>query len=340
MSSQTHNHAAQTKQQSMFMFVQISHPSESAAWKKKVRSHAARNPHARRERVSSYQSAQEDDGLPSPRSDSRPQQTVKSSPRSISSAGRLEVARRGKRGESKTRPSPLTVLSAAELDPFNSSVRPLSVFEQNLVHLFKEEVVLKRITQIPGMVLHISPSKAKTFWTAISHHWMHAAVTDEGMLASIFLFTCRHIYVKMGATYPDILKQHAEIYKVALIENLWKTMEKEMRDGVINDDTITKTLTLVSDANLLNNYEDAMTHTIAAADLIKLRDGTRDSQKPERDPSLGDIRILFSENDKVDNVLGAVSFEGSSEASPTPEVKQGSLKQKQKQLVFRLGRVG
>lgn len=97
------------------------------------------------------------------------------------------------------------------------------------------------------MGLDISPAKAKRFWTAVSQHWIRQANTDIGMFASVCLFSCRHVYLKMGAIHPEILETHAEMYKIALRENLTRCMAVNMRDKNILDDTITKMMALISD---------------------------------------------------------------------------------------------
>lgn len=115
------------QQQGPFMFVTMSHPKDSVAWKREVRSHAARNPYARRQRVAAYQAqasscsgsvcggqdAEEDEEANSPQSQA------------------LVVSRRG--SPVRTQADPITLLDATNMDPFGSFCKPLTPFERLLI---------------------------------------------------------------------------------------------------------------------------------------------------------------------------------------------------------------
>ncbi|KAF0320441.1 hypothetical protein GQ607_012367 [Colletotrichum asianum] len=306
-----------------FIFCQISHPDEqnSSTWKRKVRSHAAKNPQARRLARSSngylYNGTQVLRAL-------EPRHAMLAS-RSGPSAGPFWA------------PGPVTLLDAGDRDPFNVSKVNSSSFEKELCKIFIEENVLSRIGQAPGMGLDISPAKAKRFWTAVSQHWIRQANTDIGMFASVCLFSCRHIYLKMGATHPEILETHAEMYKIALRENLTRCMAVNMRDKNIPDDTITKMMALISDDTLLGNMEQALQDMESAADLVNLRVGwVDDTQRPERDRTLGGLEIVFSNTSDAEGALGGVVFGSDGQ----PSTRKSASKSRQKQLVFHVGRQG
>lgn len=96
-----------------YHFVQVSHPNDSAGWKRQVRVYAARNPRARQERVNKYQvqKAKEDKAI-----NEEPQLQTNNVARA-SHASRI-----------------LRVLSAASTDPFDTFVQRLRPTEKLLLH--------------------------------------------------------------------------------------------------------------------------------------------------------------------------------------------------------------
>lgn len=94
-----------------FQFVHISHPDNAPAWKKKVRSHAARNSRVRQKRVADHQSVLSAEHPPR---DELLALTPAASPLSPHVAA---IA------------SPQSVLGAARTDPFDSFARRLSPLE-------------------------------------------------------------------------------------------------------------------------------------------------------------------------------------------------------------------
>ncbi|KAF4422254.1 hypothetical protein CFRS1_v001418 [Colletotrichum fructicola] len=202
-----------------FIFCQISHPDEqnSSVWKRKVRSHAAKNPQARRLARGSngylYNGTQVLRAL-------EPRHAMLAS-RSGPSAGPFWA------------PGPVTLLDAGDRDPFNVSKVKSSSFEKELCKIFIEENVLSRIGQAPGMGLDISPAKAKRFWTAVSQHWIRQANTDIGMFAKMYKIALRENLTRCMAVnmrdknIPDdtITKMMALISDDTLLGNMERALQ-------------------------------------------------------------------------------------------------------------------
>ncbi|TDZ16411.1 hypothetical protein Cob_v010693 [Colletotrichum orbiculare MAFF 240422] len=281
-----------------FTFVQITHPSDVATWKKKVRSHAARNPSARRQRVADFQDSQRRGEADA----------------NVASDAVVRSRRTGRRnlpftpnGSNIMLFGPLTLLSASDLDPFDSFIRPLSPFEMHLMYHFKVAVVLSNIACIPDMDVRIPEKGGPVFWRSISNHWLRTAVSDIGMLASVFLLACRHVYKRNSVAYPEIYHQHAEAYRTQCMWSLADTLKTELKTKHISDDTITKTLALASDASLMNRKEDNEAHLRSAGELIKLRQNSSKGVRDDPDSS-GRLVILFSDSDKSEHPLATVQF--------------------------------
>ncbi|KAF6796355.1 hypothetical protein CSOJ01_13239 [Colletotrichum sojae] len=310
------------KQEGPFKFVTLSHPKDSAAWKREVRSHAARNPFARRRRVVAYQAQAEDEDATSPQS------------------GTLVASRRG--SPVRTQGDPITLLDANNVDPFGSFCQPLTSFERLLIDHFQDANVLFNVTRIDGLEFKISPSKQQVFWRSLADHWLHASLTDIGMLASVLLFSCRHIIMEKP-NEPNLAFYHhqAEFYRSVCMEQLANSLEKDQNDRVIRDDTITKTMVLASDSNLLGLKDAGLHHLKATADLIQLRDLYSDDHRPHRDSSLNRLMILFSPTGSRKDNLGGVYLGNSSHSDQTPPASARSprsFRNPPKELVLRVGR--
>lgn len=82
------------------------------------------------------------------------------------------------------------------------------------------------------------------FRRGLSSYWIQTAITDAGMLASVFLASCRHLtQVYNLDTYTTLALQ----YRGECLASLNAAISKEGAAGV-SDLTITKTLALASDA--------------------------------------------------------------------------------------------
>ncbi|KAF6833668.1 hypothetical protein CPLU01_05389 [Colletotrichum plurivorum] len=317
------------KQEGPFTFVTLSHPKDSVAWKREVRSHAARNPSARRRRVAAYQAeassgqdAEEDEEATSLQS------------------GTLVVSRRG--SPVRMQADPITLLDATNMDPFGSFCKPLTSFERLLIDHFQDANVLFNVTRIDGLEFKISPSKQQVFWRSLADHWLHASLTDIGMLASVLLFSCRHVIMEKP-NEPNLAFYHhqAEFYRSVCMEQLANSLEKDQNDRVIRDDTITKTMVLASDSNLLGLKDAGLHHLKATADLIQLRDLYQDDRRPHRDSSLNRLMILFSPTGSSKDNLGGVYLGNSSQSDQTPPSTARlprSFRSPHKELVLRIGR--
>jgi hypothetical protein len=102
-----------SQQKTSYHFVQVSHPKDSAKWKRQVRVHAARNSHARQEKVNKYlvQKAKEDERI------NEGSQLHANNVSQISHASYI-----------------MRVLSAASTDPFDTFIQRLGTTEKLLFH--------------------------------------------------------------------------------------------------------------------------------------------------------------------------------------------------------------
>ncbi|KAH7176441.1 hypothetical protein EDB81DRAFT_37583 [Dactylonectria macrodidyma] len=228
-----------------FQFVQLSHPQDAASWRRQVRSHAAKNSRARQQRVIQYQ-----EGKAKETQDSRAKEALYQSEHP-QEHGILVTG------------SVTTVLGAARTDPFDTFVRKLSKFESFLFDHFVNQVVLHVVTCYP-----MNPMDEADFRQGMATHWVRLASTDVGMLASLFLASCRNL-----ANF-----QHAEFYTAAMLRykgecivTLKSALAQE--DGVVSDVTITKTLVLASEALLAGDHAATQQHSQAAKKMVAMRGG-------------------------------------------------------------------
>lgn len=193
------------------------------------------------------------------------------------------------------------------------------------------------------------------------------------MLASILLFSCRHMIMEKPDE-PNLAFYHyqAECYRSVCMEQLANSLEKDQHDRVVRDDTITKTMVLASDSvsllvshrpssfhislspkhlclakrtyplrqNLLGLKDASQHHLKATADLIQLRDLYIDDRRPHRDTSLNRLVILFSPTGSSKEALGGVSLSDSTPSDQTPDSPRlaKSYRNPHKELVLRVGR--
>ncbi|KZL73632.1 hypothetical protein CT0861_09675 [Colletotrichum tofieldiae] len=291
------------------VFVPISHPSESAAWKQKVRSHAAKHTQARRQRVIAYQQT-----VIRSRSLSDGQESEGALPCSSHQPLKaLEVVSRKDCSElnyaSPLLNSPVSLLGAARTDPFNSYHRVVTPWENQLLDHFLQYLVLQEMTCVPSLDLDILGDKG-SFWKSMASYWVHTALSDPGMLANTLLWSCRHM---SAVQHREIYDLQATKYRFECIRLLNQTLTKEGKN--ISNLTITKTLALASDSNLTGEHDVAVKHLRAVGHMIRLQDA---GQEPS--DFLGRLIIWFTTDRSAKNVIGSANLSFGTEMTPIAKV--------------------
>ena len=100
-------------------------------------------------------------------------------------------------------------------------------------------VVLHVVTCYPLRTL----SEEAEFRTGMATHWVQMAATDTGMLATLFLASCRNL---SNFQHKEFYSTIALQYKGQCITALKTALTKE--GDMVSDVTITKTLVLASEA--------------------------------------------------------------------------------------------
>ncbi|KAK1975185.1 hypothetical protein LZ30DRAFT_738347 [Colletotrichum cereale] len=296
-------------QEDGFVFVPISHPSESAVWKQRVRSHAAKNFRARRQRVVAHQQTNaclrslsnvlDPEGGSSYSSSQHPKALAV-----VSRIGPLES------NHFNTFPnSPISLLGAARTDPFNSFHRVVTPWEKQLLDYFLQYLVLKEMVCMPALNLDILGEKG-LFWTSLATYWLHTSLSDPGMLAGTLLWSCRHM---AAMQHDDICNYQATRYRLDCIRFLNQTLTREGKD--ISNLTITKTLALASDANFTGEHDAAAKHLDAVGQMVKVKDR-------EQEPSdfLGRLVIWFTSDARSKNTMVKVNISFGTEMTPVAKV--------------------
>ncbi|KAK1991664.1 hypothetical protein LX36DRAFT_663085 [Colletotrichum falcatum] len=305
--------SAKTGSEGGFVFVPITHPSESAGWKRKVRSHAAKSNRARRQRVVAFQQASAKLTLP-PGSDGQgPDGAVShSSGRSLDALASISP-----RGPSDShhrtsfQESPISLVGAARTDPFNSYHRLVAPWEKRLLDHFLQYMVLKKMVCMPNLDIDFLGDKG-SFWTSIATYWLHTALSDPGMLAATLLYSCRHL---ASLRHGEVFNLQATKYRLDCIRLLNQTLTREGRD--ISNLTITKTLALASDANLTGEHDAAANHLKAVGQMVRLRDG---GQEPS--DFLGRLVIWFTGDAQSKSVIGSARVSFGTEMTPVAKVEK------------------
>ncbi|KAK7427384.1 hypothetical protein QQZ08_006153 [Neonectria magnoliae] len=227
-----------TSRKGAFQFVQLSHPQDAASWKRRVRSHAAKNAHVRQKRVVQYQNDKAKEALGRPEHPQQPKTAVTG--------------------------SIITALGAGRTDPFDSFVRKVTKMENFLLDHFVRHVVLHVVTCYPLRTL----SDEVDFRQGMATHWVRLAATDTGMLATLFLASCRTL---SNYQHEEFYATLALQYKGQCITTLKSALEHE--GDMISDATITKTLALASEATLAGDLAAEQQHTQAAEKMVSMRGG-------------------------------------------------------------------
>ncbi|KAJ0163330.1 hypothetical protein CTA2_3169 [Colletotrichum tanaceti] len=307
-----------------FAFVPISHPSESAAWKKKVRSHAARNHQARRQRVVAYQQtavtlptrARPSTTIDGQDSDGGGASSSRPEAREVAfvSSGRGSGSSDSNYGNAHPLlhiNSPMSPLGAARADPFNSFHRVVTPWEQKLLDHFMQYMVMKEMACMPSLNLDILGDKA-AFWRSMSAHWVQASLSDRGMLASTLLWACRHMAL---VQHRDIFDPQATRYRLECIQMLNQTLTREGRN--ISNLTITKTLALASDSNLMGEHDVADQHLKAVGSMIRMQD---EGGSPS--DFLGRLVIWFTRDSNPKSMMGRANLDFNMDMTPVAKVEK------------------
>ncbi|OHF01594.1 hypothetical protein CORC01_03084 [Colletotrichum orchidophilum] len=293
-----------------FLFVPITHPSESKAWKKKVRSHAARNPKARQQRVAAYQQSTTP---PHGGQLSLGQGLVEDSPArpSIQSVRSWLVTTLKNGSRSGHTPllanSPISMLGAARTDPFNTFVRRVTIQEQGLLDHFLHSMALLELIRLPDMELMVQGERT-AFCKTMTTYWVQSALSDPGMLSLVLLWSMRHLATVREQGYSDPMMT---MYKMETIRQLNASITREGNN--ISNLTMAKSLCLASDANLVGEPEVAEKHMKAVERMALLATGGMKAVEGEWDGALNDLTMFFSENDESPAHIAQVNLSFKSE---------------------------
>ncbi|KAM0329409.1 hypothetical protein ACHAQA_004716 [Verticillium albo-atrum] len=248
-----------------FQFVHIANPADAANHRKQVRAHAARNSKVRREKVAKYQAQARDQEAPpaseTPSQDDSPPTAVAHLDHD-DSENPLPFDYMPIRPAGKPSPNPITLLSPARHDPFDSFIRPVAPFEGYLLNHFMHHVVMNDLSAEP--CLNQLSNGALALHSALT--WTQAAAVDMGMLALIFLVSCRSLAKLQHST---IYEPVALRYKAQCLRYLNATISREGDN--VSDMTITKTLAMASEEFFSSNKTAADQHLRAAVQMVTMR---------------------------------------------------------------------
>jgi hypothetical protein len=234
-------------------FVQVSHPGHASSWRRVVRSHAARNAHAKARRVRILDHQRSLDHLDQEERD-----------------GRLVLAPKG-------------ILGAGRTDPFDSFARRLTPMEGFLLDHCKRVLGNDRSLVYPriyktGEIKTVCGGYCSATWanhlshavvryvtvnaTVCDHfedaslfrhgmgtHWVQLAATDAGMLSAVFLSACRSLD---GLGRGEAYVRASLAYKGDCIRSVNTAISREGRS--VSDVTIAKSLALASEAVSLSLF--------------------------------------------------------------------------------------
>ncbi|KAK1569853.1 uncharacterized protein LY79DRAFT_571106 [Colletotrichum navitas] len=292
-----------------FVFVPISHPSESAGWKRKVRSHAAKGIWARRQRVAAYQQANAQSSSPS--DGQYPEGTPPLSSSQHPKALTLVSCRGSSKPDHRNAfpPGPISFLSAARTDPFNSYNRAIAPWEKRLLDHFMQYLILEEMVFMPSLNIDIAGDNV-SFWTSICTYFLQASLSDPGMLATTLLYSCRHMAAKQR---NEIFSLQATKYRLHCIQSLNQTLTREGKD--ISQLTIAKTIALASDAYFTGEYDAAEKHLKAVGQMARVKDGGLDSSD-----FLGRLVIWFAGDAQSKDMIGTLKLNFDTETAPVTKV--------------------
>ncbi|KAL2756678.1 hypothetical protein ACRALDRAFT_2018359 [Sodiomyces alcalophilus JCM 7366] len=276
-----------------FQFVHISKPADAANHRRHVRSHAARNSKARRERVAQYQVQLRQENSRrrlSPPSSSSESASASESPESSLSEPHSAVHTPATsvhadsdgidgpwplmpiRPVRRRSPSPISLLNPARQDPFDSFSQPLSPFEGFLLNHCKplytsawlvKHVTLNELSAFPGADDGVS---AAVYGHNTGVSWTQTAAADFGMRAMIFLISCRSL---SSLRHSDVYDSQALRYKAVCLRQLNSIIANE-RDAV-SDMTIIKALALASEEFFTGKKATADKHLQAVVKMVRIR---------------------------------------------------------------------
>ncbi|KAL2214311.1 hypothetical protein CC79DRAFT_1363086 [Sarocladium strictum] len=259
-----------------FEFVDCSEPDQNGPPRRRtVRSHAARNPVARRDRVLQYQREREERARKEAEeaeeaAEQEMEQTlerqlfgdvyvIERGPWSAPCAPKMALAN----CSLHRHPAPLDVLTSARSDPFGCLGTGLRSVDYFLLDHFNC-MVWAGI----GTYVLCTPEEREYWCGRIRRHWVQMASEDPGVMAAISAACCRHLDMVSGTNaYRHLALEHYARIVASVREDL------SDENAQPKDTTIIKTISLATEAIAEDDSETAMRHVSAAVRMYQLQDG-------------------------------------------------------------------
>ncbi|KAK4447828.1 hypothetical protein QBC34DRAFT_486082 [Podospora aff. communis PSN243] len=236
-------------------FVHVDRPAKpDQKQAREIRSHAARETHARARRLRVIAHL----GLPDPRQDPPLAPTIPGSTQQ-------EIAK-----ENKNIADPKSLLPASRKDPFAAFVRSLEPVEHFL---------LDHCMSYVRVVIPLSSATCTAFKDAIEGayygrrmvaDWVPFALADVGLLSGMFLAACRDLslsdHPRKGVFYTMALQ-----YKLSCLRALKSAISAD--PSAPDDAAVAKVIALVADEIALGNKETSQNHVLGAMKMVDLRGG-------------------------------------------------------------------
>ncbi|EHK46594.1 hypothetical protein TRIATDRAFT_317557, partial [Trichoderma atroviride IMI 206040] len=220
-------------------FVNIAHPLDatSSATISNIRSHAARDIHATR-RASALR--------------------LKGGERKI----RMKVDAGGDSHLSLA--SPVNIAIPVYNGLLYCCARPITKLEQFLLDYYATSVIPNAGLWCPH------GDEEALFRQGVKQYWLPFIITDSGLLAGIFLSSCRNLTLREHQAQADHdYFQIAMMYKVECIRSVNAAIAAER--PIISEATIAKTLILCADEFLCKNLNATALHFEGMSKMIKLK---------------------------------------------------------------------
>ncbi|KAL7926427.1 hypothetical protein ACQKWADRAFT_309263 [Trichoderma austrokoningii] len=224
-------------------FVNIAHPLDatSSTTISNIRSHAARDIHASR-RASALQ----------PKGERKIRMRV-----DTDGDSRLSLA------------SPVNITIPVHNGLLHCCARPINKLEQFLLNYYATEVIPDARLWCPH------GDEEPLFRQGVKQYWLPFIITDSGLLAGIFLSSCRNLALRGHQTQANqYYHQIATMYKVECIRSVNAAIAAER--PIMSEATIAKTLLLCADEFLCQNLIAAALHFEGLSKMITLKGGLPD----------------------------------------------------------------
>ncbi|KAL7946728.1 hypothetical protein V8C42DRAFT_318654 [Trichoderma barbatum] len=236
-------------------FLTVNHPSDATTFESlsQIRSHVARDIHARAQESGSHvQRRKKSRGKSRKKKPEGPAFGLRT-PASAAPLTGAEIpgATPATPQLASRLPSPLGTLNPQWTDPFQTFVRPLSTFEQSLMHhLFYIDEIENR----------------RPRGSTISVAFISAAMGDKGQLAALLMRSCRSLARAQGS---EDLDRRCLQYRGECIHSVRISLAADD----IGDSTVLKIMMLAADHWLAGQPDGWQLHSNAVARIIKLRGG-------------------------------------------------------------------